>query len=329
MIEYIISIAAACVVTYTMTPYLIRYLMNHNMCVPDVNKRDTPMVARPGGPAILAGIAAGIITLYWHTGEISHLAILFTVAAAFVIGYVDDRRVMGGWFKPVLLCVSAIPFLIFGSYDSTISFPPFGVVQIPVLYLGVIISVIVLTGNTINSIDVVNGAASGYMVIASASLGVVLAMIQEIDALILCIILLAVCVSFYRYHKLPSRIFPGDSGALVMGVMYGCVAISGGVEVAAAVALLPAVANSFFFLSSVRRIIEHRQIKYRGVLRDENLKLYDSKDKRAPITLVRLLLRKGPLSEGEVSYGILRLGVFAGGLAIITGILMLITPISG
>lgn len=327
LIEYVAAIAVAFAVTYAATPPLIRYLKARDMCVPDVNKRNSPPVARPGGPVLLAGIAAGIIIIYWHTGAVSVLAVLGTVAAAFAIGYVDDRRVMGGWFKPVLLCASALPILAYGSYDTVLLFPPFGAVQIPVLYIGVVISIVVLTGNTVNSIDVVNGAASGYMSIASGALAVVLAMLGKIDALILCLVLLAVCVAFYRYHRLPSRIFPGDSGALVMGVMYGCVAITGGVEVVAAVALLPAVANSFFFLSSVRRIIEHRQIKYPSVIRDDDLRLRDSGDSRAPITLVRLILRNGPMSEGEVATSILRLGVFAGGLAVLTGILMLAAPI--
>lgn len=321
------AIAAAIAVTYAATPPLIRYLKARDMCVPDVFKHNSPPVARPGGPVLLAGIAVGIIILYWHTGMVYVLAILGTVAAAFVIGYVDDRRVMSGWFKPVMLCVSALPILAYGSYDTALVFPPFGAVQIPILYIGVVISIVVLAGNTVNSIDVVNGAASGYMSIASGALAVVLAMLDRMDALALCLVLMVVCVAFYQYHKLPSRIFPGDSGTLVIGVMYGCVAITGGVEVVAAVALLPAVANSFFFLSSVRRIIEHRQIKYPAVLRDDNLKLHDSGDSRAPITLVRLILRKGPMSEGEVATYILRLGIFAGGLAILTGMLMLITPI--
>lgn len=329
MIPYIVAMFAAFITTSVIIPPLIRYLMSRRMCVPDVNKSGSPMVARPGGPAILGGIAVGIFVVYWYTEMISPLAILGTVTAAFVIGYVDDRRVMGGWFKPVMLCVSALPFLAYGSYDTALLFPPFGVVHIPVLYIGVVISVIVLSGNTVNSIDVVNGAASGYMIIATLSLGIVLAMLDDIDTLILCLILLAVCVAFYRYHRLPSRIFPGDSGVLVIGVMYGCVAISGGVEVVAAVALLPAVANSFFFLSSVRRIIEHRQIKYPAVIRDDDLKLHDSGDPRAPITLVRLMLRKGPMTESQIASGILYLAVFAGGLAVLTGMLMYVTPIFG
>ena len=35
-------------------------------------------------------------------------------------------------------------------------------------------------------------------------------------------------LAFYKYHKFPSKIFPGDSGALTLGAMYGAIAIVGG-----------------------------------------------------------------------------------------------------
>lgn len=324
--EYVAAIVAAFAVVYLMIPPLITHLKNHSMCVPDVLKRGSPPVPRPGGPAIMAGLAVGILILYWHVGSVSLLAILCTVTISFAIGYVDDRRVMGGWFKPVMLCLAALPLVVAGTYDTNLAFPPFGTVQIPILYIGVMVAIISLTGNTINSIDVVNGAASGYMIMASSALVIVLAILARTEALVLSLVLLASCLAFYRYHRLPSRIFPGDSGAIVMGVMYGCVAITGGVEVAAAAALLPAAANSFFFLSSVRRIVEHRSIKRRGVETDDTLRLYDTGDPKAAITLVRRILYRGPLTEAQLANEILKLGVFAACLAVATGLLMGIMP---
>lgn len=313
---------AAFAVTYGMVPPLVSYLERRRMCVADVNKKGDVAVARPGGPAILAGMAAGTLILAAGTGQWSLAAAIATVAAACAVGYVDDRRVMPGWFKPALLVAAAVPLIIFGEYGTDMEFPPFGTVSIPVLYLGVILVIIPITGNTINSIDVMNGVASGYMAIAGGAVAAVLAMLGRWEAFGLCIILVGVSLAFYRYHRIPSRIFPGDSGALTLGAMYGCVAIYGGVEVAAAVALLPAVANSFFFLYSVRRIVEHRQVRFAAVRHDEDMTLHDTGDPRAPITLVRLILREGPMSEAQVVGRIFRLGAFAAALAVTTGIMM-------
>jgi len=322
IIPAIISCFVAFFLVFVMTPPLIKFLEKRNMAVKDMNKKEDVMVVRPGGPALIVGIIASEIVLYAFLQMNEILAIIITTSAAFVIGYVDDRKVMGGWFKPVALAIAAIPIIALGAYDSDLAFPLFGIVQIPVLYFALIIFMIPITGNTINSIDVLNGVASGFMVIASFSLSICLFIVQNYEIAIVSLPLGFVSLAFYKYHKLPSKIFPGDSGALTLGAMYGTIAIAGGVEIIAAVALLPAVINSFLFLASVKKIVEHRQIKGKPVDHTDDFKLRATSDKSAPITLVRLILAGDPLSEKQVGYEIFKLAIFSGILAIITAFLM-------
>jgi len=172
---------------------------------------------------------------------------------------------------------------------------------------------------------VLNGVASGFMIIASFSLTICLFIIQNYEIAIASLPLGFVSLAFYKYHKFPSKIFPGDSGALTFGAMYGTIAIVGGVEVIAAIALLPAVINSFLFLSSMKRIVEHRQINEKPVELTDDFKLKATSEKKAPITLVRLILARGPLSEKQVGYTIFKLAIFSGILAIISAFMMEIT----
>jgi len=322
IIPAIISCIVAFSVVFVMTPSLIKFLEHRNFAVKDVNKKGNIMVVRPGGPAIIIGIVVSEIILYAFLQMNEILAIIITTSAAFVIGYVDDRKVMGGWFKPVALALAVIPIIVLGVYDTNLAFPLFGTVQIPVLYLALIIFMIPITGNTINSIDVLNGVASGFMVIASFSLSICLFIVQNYEIAIVSLPLGFVSLAFYKYHKIPSKIFPGDSGALTLGAMYGAIAIVGGVEILAAIALLPAIINSFLFLSSVKRIVEHRQIKGKPVEHTDDFRLKATNDKSAPVTLVRLILVGGPLSEKQVSFSIFKLTIFSGILAVITAFLM-------
>jgi UDP-N-acetylglucosamine--dolichyl-phosphate N-acetylglucosaminephosphotransferase len=296
-------------------------LVKNNYTVKDMNKKENVMVARPGGISIILGIVVSEIVLYGFIQLNEILAIIITTTAAFVIGYVDDRKVMGGWFKPVTLAIAALPIILLGAYDSDLAFPLFGDVQIPLLYLGLIIFMIPITGNTINSIDVLNGVATGFMVIASFTLSICLFILQNYEIAIVSLPLGFVSLAFYKYHKIPSKIFPGDSGALTFGAMYGAIAIIGGVEIIAAIALLPAVINSFLFLSSVKRVVEHRQIKNPTMLTSD-FKLKTTDEKTAPITLVRLILAGGPLTEKQVGFAIFKLAIFSGILAIITAFMM-------
>ncbi|RMW37852.1 MAG: UDP-N-acetylglucosamine-1-phosphate transferase [Nitrosopumilus sp.] len=326
MIDLVIPAIVSCIIAFFVvfltTPPLIKFLEKRNMAVKDMNKKEEVMVVRPGGPSIVLGIIVSEIVLYAFLQLNEIIAIIITTSAAFAIGYVDDRKVMGGWFKPVTLAIAAIPIIAFGAYDTDLAFPLFGEVQIPVLYLGLIILMIPITGNTINSIDVLNGVASGFMVIASFSLSICLFIVQNYEIAIVSLPLGFVSLAFYKYHKIPSKIFPGDSGALTLGAMYGSIAIVGGVEIIAAVALLPAVINSFLFLSSVKKIVEHRQIKGKPVEHTEDFKLKSTDDRTAPVTLVRLILAAGPLTEKQVGIAIFKLTLFSGTLAVITAFLM-------
>lgn len=321
IIPAIISCFIAFFTVYVVTPPLIKYLQKKNLTVRDVNKKENTMVVRPGGPSIILGIITSEIVLYSFFPLNEILAIMITSSLGFLIGYIDDRKVMGGWFKPIALIFAALPIIILGAYDTTLAFPLFGTVQIPALYLGIIFLMIPITGNTINSIDVLNGIASGFMVIASFSLSVALFVIQNYEMAIVSLPLGFVSLAFYKYHKIPSKIFPGDSGALTLGTMYGAIAIVGHVEVVAAVALLPAVINSFLFLSSVKRIVEHRQIK-NPTMHTSDMKIKSTEDLSAPITLVRLIVAGKPLSEKEIGFAIFKLALFSGFLAIITAFLM-------
>ena len=322
IISAVITSVIAFFVVYVTTPFLIKGLKKRNLTVKDYNKKEGTMVPRPGGPSIIAGILASEFALYtfFPTNEI--IAIIITTSLACIVGFIDDKKTMGGWFKPIALGVVALPIILLGAYDSNLAFPLFGEVKIPVLYLAIIILMIPITGNTINSIDVMNGVASGFMTIAGFALTISLFIVQNYEIAIASLPLGFVSLAFYKFHKFPSKIFPGDSGALTFGAMYGTLSIVGEVEIVAAIALLPAVINSFLFLSSMKRIVEHRQINAKPVEHTDDFKLKATTEKKAPITLVRLILVGNPLSEKQVAHVIFKLGILSGILAIISAFMM-------
>ena len=322
IIPAIVSCIVAFITVYLMTPPLIKYLHKKNLAVRDIHKKGEVMVVRPGGPSIIAGIIASEFILYAFLQMNEILAIAITSIVAFLVGYVDDRKVMGGWFKPIGLAIAALPIILLGAYDSDLAFPLFGEVHIPILYLAIIFFMIIITGNTVNSIDVANGIASGFMVIASFSLSAALFILQNYEIAIASLPLGFVSLAFYKYHKIPSKIFPGDSGALTLGAMYGAIAIVGQVEVIAAVALLPAILNSFLFLASVKKIVDHRELNEKPVELTDDFKLKATNNKKARISLVRLIVANKPHSEKEVGVVIFKLALFSAFLAIITTLMM-------
>ena len=300
-------------------PAAIRSLTAKGRLVPDAHKQGKPMIPRPAGPVIIAGIAAAEIVLYLLTMNIAVLAVLLSTAIAFAVGYVDDSRMMPGWFKPVALLAAAVPLVsldlyVGGVHEDSLNLV-FGRVFIPLLYIPLIFVIMPITDNTINSIDVLNGVASGFIIIAMIPLLTSIAIFGSHEVFLAALPLLFAAVAFYKYHKFPSRIFPGDSGTLLFGAMYGALAIAGSSEIIGVIALLPAVMNSFLFLASVRRIVEHRQVKARPTILMDDFKLAASKDKTAPATLVRLIVADGSLDEKAVGFQIFKLATFTALLA--------------
>jgi UDP-N-acetylglucosamine--dolichyl-phosphate N-acetylglucosaminephosphotransferase len=298
-------------------PKSIRSLKSKGQVVKDFHKPGKPDVPRPAGPILLLGIVSAEIILYILTLNNAVLAILLTTVIGFIVGIVDDRKIMPGWFKPLALVAAAIPIILLGAHGNYLNLI-FGSAFIPILYIPLILILIPIVGNTINSIDVLNGVASSSVIIALFPILASVLLFGNAYVFLAGLPLLAGTLAFYKYHRYPSRIFPGDSGTLLMGTMLGAISIAGNSEIIAVIALLPAVMNSFLFLSSMKKIVEHREVKARPTILTDDFKLMASKDRRAPVTLLRLILSDGPLTEEEIIKQITKLAIFSSALAFIS-----------
>ena len=304
-------------IVYFITPAFIEYLTKKGRVVVDYHKPGKPMVPRPAGPVLLIGIVISEIILYFLILDVKIISVLLTTIIAFIIGYIDDLKTMPGWFKPAALILAAIPIIVLGTHGNYLGLI-FDSAFIPILYILLILSIIPIVGNTINSIDVFNGVATGFIIITMIPLLVGVILFSNTNVFLIGLPLLFGCIAMYQYHKFPSKIFLGDSGTLLLGSMYAGLSIVGNSEIIGVIALLPAVMNSFLFLSSVKKIVEHRQVKTRPVTICDDFRLMASKDNSAPATLVRLILARGPLSEQEIITRIFILATFSSILAIIS-----------
>ncbi|MHB1868631.1 MAG: MraY family glycosyltransferase [Nitrososphaerales archaeon] len=330
----IIATAASFLICFFATRYLITYLPKKQMTVMDYHKEGKPPIPRPGGPAIIAAVTISEVVLFAVTGSLAVLGLAIVTLISGVIGVIDDLKTLGGIVKPALLLIGGIPLLalqyMFPNgkvFDHHLYLPLFSTpTSIPLIYPLLILVAIPIVTNTINTIDVLNGVVSGFILIAFVP--VVFAMVLRLCAgkenpVVFASVLpvIAATIAFYWFHKFPSNIFPGDSGAMALGAAYGAVAIIGGVEVVAVIAILPAIMNSFFFLSSVKRLVEHREIKSQPTLMLPDNKMIASQDPKAPVTLMRLLVSSKAKSEKEIGADILALTVFSSFLAILTAIM--------
>lgn len=337
----VILVGISVLICFLMTKYLVSYLSRRKMTVLDYHKLDKPQIPRPGGPAIIAAVVISETILFALTGALSVLGLALVTLISGIIGIVDDFKTLGGIVKPSLLLIGGIPLLVlqllFPSavvYTPRLYLPLFSTpTHLPLIYPLLILIAIPVVTNTINTIDVLNGVVTG--VILMAFIPVVFAIcLRSIEGkedpavLVATLPVIAATLSFYWFHKFPSRIFPGDSGAMALGAAYGTIAIIGGVEVVAVIAILPAIMNSFFFLSSVKRLVEHREIDAKPTFILPNNNIAAAEDMKAPVTLMRLLVSAKSKSEKEIGRDILVLTLFSSCLALLTAVMTWVITIA-
>ena len=92
-----------------MMPRTISSLISKGKVVKDFHKPELPLIPRPAGPTLLVGIASAEIILFLLTFNVKVIAILLTTVIGFIIGLIDDKRVMPGSFKPLALILGLSP----------------------------------------------------------------------------------------------------------------------------------------------------------------------------------------------------------------------------
>ena len=320
LLEYGIVIMAF-VITYLASNRLISLLIELKREVLDYHKEGKKFVAYPGGPAIILGLVSALLVSIIITNDTRIIAILGVVIISATVGIVDDFKSLGGRKKPLILLLASVPIILLGAYEPNLDFLFFGSVKLSIIYPLLILVSIPVTANTINTIDVLNGVSTGFVIITSIPLLISLFLIGDSSMVLVTLILISVCLAFFMFHKYPSKVFPGDSGTLTLGAMYGAIAIVGGIELIGVFAILPAILNSFFYLSSMKDFVEHKNIRVRPtrVLPDGTIEA-ESND-NAPITLVRLIVAGNSSKELPIVNTIFILSIVSATIATIMGIL--------
>ncbi len=313
-------------------PYL-RLLVRRGRVSDDVHKSPPTKVPEPAGPVLFAGVLAGELVVGLLSQSLVPVAVSLAAAVAFAIGLADDLYVLGGKTKPLLLLLAGLAFagviiLKPSLYTPTIFLPLIDNTSPHfIIYTALAIAAFPIVSNAFNMMDSFNGEISWFTLLTSLALlvGVALrvAFTQGFSVVRVAAVLplVAVSAAFLLFNRYPSRAFDGDSGALMFGAMFAGLAVIGGVEIAAVVAIVPAILNSFYTLSSVRGFVERRRMRSRPTYLGEDGKIYASTEPGAPNTLVRLILLAEPLTEKELVKSIAVLTAFSCSLSVVVSVL--------
>ncbi|SOC52795.1 glycosyltransferase family 4 protein [Ornithinimicrobium cerasi] len=241
MREFLMVLLTAAVVTYLATP-LVRLLALRVGAITAVRDRDvhTVPIPRLGGVAMLAGFAAAVVLgreLPYHGQLFASSPQLYGVLLGAVIitllGAVDDVRELDWMTKMAGQVIAGGVMAFFGV--RLLSLPIGGVTYLPEpVMVTLTILVVVVSTNAVNFIDGLDGLAAGVVLIAStAFFGWCYLVSQNFDppnvfsmATFISAALMGVCLGFLPHNFHPARLFMGDAGALLLGLLLAAATIS-------------------------------------------------------------------------------------------------------
>jgi UDP-GlcNAc:undecaprenyl-phosphate/decaprenyl-phosphate GlcNAc-1-phosphate transferase len=233
--EYLLTLVVAAVVTYLTTPLVRRgAIMTGAMHAPrarDVHVVHTPLL---GGLAMYFGLAAALLVAD-HLKYLSAVlggtrvasGLLLAGGLLVVLGFVDDRWGMSALSKLAGQVAAAGILVWSGTELAWVPAPSGGLfVFTPNEGLVLTILVVVVTINAVNFIDGLDGLAAGIVGIAALAffaysytlLKVAGASTQSLPALASAV-LAGMCIGFLPHNFYPARIFMGDTGSMLLGLL--------------------------------------------------------------------------------------------------------------
>src|ERR1700761_6829626 len=235
MREYLYILIIAAAVTYLLTPLVRRGAIamgaQHAARSRDVHSAPTPLL---GGIAMYGGLAAGLLvaerlTYLRQAFPSSRTVLGLLLAGGLLVGIRvgDDRWGLGAISKLAGQIAAGGIVVWSGAYLPWIPWPGSETILLePDLSYTVTILIIVATINAVNFIDGLDGLAAGvvgisaiaYLIYSYELTNSVGIPSQSVPAVVSAV-LAGVCIGFLPHNFNPARIFMGDTGSMLLGLL--------------------------------------------------------------------------------------------------------------
>lgn len=227
MFIIIFSCFTAFLLSYLIIPPIIQIAKAKNLCDhPGERHSHTVITPSLGGIAIFAGLLFS--TLFWTPSILQNdfRGILCAFLIVFLIGVKDDIMPLSP-LKKLLGQLLAASILVFKSNIKINSlFGLLGIYELPeVASICLSIFTILVIINAFNLIDGINGLSGSISVLITATAGIWFYLMGQMNFAILAFATVGAVLAFLRYNVTPAKIFMGDTGALLLGVICSIITI--------------------------------------------------------------------------------------------------------
>lgn len=246
--EYLLTLCITAAVTYLLTGPVRKFAIVAG-AMPEIRARDVHREPTPrlGGIAMFGGLCAGLLVAAHLTNlkgvfELSNepRALLSGAGLIWLLGVLDDKWGVDALIKLGGQMIAAGVMVLQGLTILWLPVPGVGPVSLTP-WQGTLLTValVVITINAVNFVDGLDGLASGMVCIAAAAFFMYAYRIwygygleAAAPATLFAAILMGMCLGFLPHNIHPARIFMGDSGSMLIGLVLaaGAISITGQVD---------------------------------------------------------------------------------------------------
>ena len=241
MREYLLVALIGMAVCFVLTPSC-RSLALRVGAVAKVRGRDVHEHSIPyfGGLAMLAGVGAAFLMASqmpflsrYAVVTSDSLVILASAAVICVVGIIDDIIELNALMK-IAGQILAAGILVLGGVRMQWLPWKSGIITLdPAAGILITVFVVFLCANAINIIDGLDGLAAGIVAISASAffiyaywLTVEESLVRATTAALITIVMCGICLGYLPHNFHPATIFMGDSGAMLLGLLFAASTIS-------------------------------------------------------------------------------------------------------
>ena len=221
-ILFVLSFVLSFLLVIYGTPITRRVAQRYNLLdAPDGRlKRQEEPVAYMGGVIVYFGFIAPIslFPAFQFTQEL--LGILFASSILLIVGLFDDLKALTPGIKFLFQVVATYILIKSGIHINLLFLPAWLNAVLTFIWILTVI-------NAFNIIDILDGFASSVGALACLTLFVISLYNEKVIISILSLSLAGALLGFLKFNWQPAKIYLGDSGSMVLGIVIGSLAIMG------------------------------------------------------------------------------------------------------
>ena len=227
MLIIILSFITSFALTFVAIPSIIHLATKKNlMDMPGERRSHSEMTPSLGGVGIFAGMLFSIImwTPFDYFGDLQYIICAFIII--FLIGIRDDIEAISPTKKIIGELLAASILVFKANIKITSLYGIFGVYELsPLLSVLLTMFTIIVIINSFNLIDGINGLSGSVALLITVVLGFWFYKIERLEIAVVAFALAGAIVAFLKFNITPARIFMGDTGALLLGLVCSILAI--------------------------------------------------------------------------------------------------------